>query len=791
LFQRTTKADDLFSSLEFDWILNHLSSLATSPLGAELALQLVPSDDIRWVEERLSQVSELRAILDFDDPFPIHGIKDIRKSLDRASIKGNILSPQELVDIAETLTTARRLKKYFQEKKGKYPQLERLVLKLETFPEVEKVIANVVDFSSLEVKDEATPELARIRRDLSRTQEKLKEKLNSILLRFKNYLQEPIITIREGRMVIPVKEEHRKRVRGFVHDQSASGATLFIEPLETLELNNRIRELEIHQRKEIERILQEITALIGRRIEGIRKDVEILAQIDLIYAKALLSQKLNASEPKLNQENRIEVVNGRHPILLLREDFTQEVVPLNLEVGERFRTLVITGPNAGGKTVALKTVGVLTLMTQCGLHIPADESSQMAIFQNIFADIGDQQSIEKDLSTFSARMEKLRDILEGVNQRSLVLIDEVGAGTDPAEGAALAMSLLEELTQRGCVTIATTHQGALKAFVMGLEGAENGAMEFDQQTLQPTYKFRLGFPGSSYAFEIAQRLGVPKRIIQRSRELTGEKKSRLEDLILELERKARRYDSLLREVEIKRSELEGLVKLYRRKYQELERNEKELRRKALEESKEILARANAAVEAAIREIRTKAASRESIKFAKELLEKQTREIEGELETFIEKKKDSQKIELEVGDRVLWRDFNTVGRVISRPDSSGRVMVEMGNLELRLDASELKKVSSQEGEPTLKRPVRYKIERQISDELNIRGMRADEIEAQIDRFLDKAYLLGLQQVRIIHGKGRGTLRKRVWEYLENHPKVKNKRLGAWGEGDVGVTIVELK
>lgn len=791
MFQKVKKNNDLFFSLEFDWILNQLSSLAVSPLGAELALQLTPSDDIKWVKEKLRQVSELRAILDFDDPFPLQGIKDIRKSLDKASIKGNILPPRELVDIAETLAVARRLKKYFQERKGKYPEFQRLVTQLESFPEVERVIANAIDFSSLEVKDEASPELARIRRDLSRTQEKLKEKLNSILLRFKNYLQEPIITIREGRMVIPVKEEHRKRVKGFVHDQSASGATLFIEPLETLELNNRIRELDIRQRKQIERILQEITALIGRRIEGIRKDVEILAQIDLIYAKALLSQKLNASEPRLNQENRIEVVNGRHPILLLREDFTQEVVPLNLEVGERFRTLVITGPNAGGKTVALKTVGILTLMVQCGLHIPADESSQIAIFQNIFADIGDQQSIEKDLSTFSARMERVRDILEGVNQQSLVLIDEVGTGTDPAEGATLAMSFLEELTQRGCVTIATTHQGDLKAFVMGLEGAENGAMEFDQQTLQPTYKFHLGFPGSSYAFEIAQRLGVPQRIIQRSRELAGEKKNRLEDLILELERKASRYDSLLREVEIKRSELEGLVKLYRRKYQELERNEKDLRRKALEESKQILARANAAVEAAIREIKTKAASRESIKFAKDLLERQRTEVEEELKTFLERKKDPQKIKLEVGDRVLWRSFNTIGRVISKIDSSGKVMVEMGNLELRLDASELERVSSQERKPRLKHAVQYKIERDISDELNIRGMRADEIEAQIDRFLDKAYLLGLQQVRIIHGKGTGTLRKRVWEYLEKHPKVKNKRLGAWGEGDVGVTIVELK
>ncbi len=619
---------DLYSLLEFDKIISLLQEYAISPMAQEEfeSLQFVTSKPA--IEALLTEVSELRSILDHDDPFPLQQIWDVRTDVEKASIEGSYLQVEALIRISQNLTTGWRVRSYLHNRKEQYATLWSISEKINDYKKIEKEFSEKIDFSTSEIKDSASPKLNQIRKEIGRAEQGARKAIDKLFKAYsgKGYLQDDLITLKDGRRAFPVKSQYKNSVKGLVHDQSATGATLFIEPLESIELNNEITQLKVEENREIERILRNLTDLVREDLPGIEQNIAILARFDSIHAKAVFSRNLNCTQPALNENNRIRISNGRHPLLLLHKEKAEDVVPLDLKIEESIRTVVITGPNAGGKTVTLKTVGLFSLMVQSGVPIPADPDSSMPIFESIFVDIGDFQSIEQDLSTFTSHLHKIHTILENATNRSLILVDEIGIGTDPDEGASLAVAFLEELTKRNCLTIVTTHHGALKSFAYETPGVENGSMEFEIETLRPAYKFRMGVPGSSYAIEIANRLGISKSVLDRSRELLGAEKGNLEKLILELEKKAQESQKNAEELKLEKTRLEGLSNLYKQRYESLQENEKKLKEKALEESEQVLANANAALEQAIREVREKQADRTAIAEARQLIKNEKEKV---------------------------------------------------------------------------------------------------------------------------------------------------------------------
>ena len=787
---------NIFATLEFDKILDHLTQLSVSPLGEALILQIQPIAEPDQVKQRLGEVTELKDILDFDDPFPITGLQDIKNELRKSNIAGNFLSTDELIRVVQTLEVARKINAYFYDRAEKYPLLSQAARPIHTFKAIEKDINRCIDASSFEIYDHASPNLNRIRRSIETYEQQIRKKMETIMasLARKGYLQESLLSVRDGRLVLMVKDEHKAKVQGLIHDQSATGSTMFIEPIETLQLNNQIRSLKIDERREIEAILRRLTDMIREQLPEIQHTVAALAQIDFIYAKARFSQEIKGSEPAINQDHRLEIVKGKHPLLALRHDASRPVIPLNLTIGKEFQTLVISGPNAGGKTVALKTIGLLCLMANSGLHIPADPGSDIPVFSNIFAGIGDQQSIENDLSTFSSHVARLRDIVDQVTPADLVLIDEIGSATDPDEGAALAIAILERLTKIACITIVSTHLGALKIFAHETSGVENGSMEFNRETLQPTYNFRVGIPGSSYASEIAKRWGLSDEIIHRAREIVGSKKNRFENLLEDLESRLQKYRSLSEEASIKQTELDGLIKLYQHKYDELSAEEKKLKKRAIEESEQIVQQANKAIELAIKKIKEEQASREAIKAAHELLNQQKEQIRQERKHIekipVQTSPKGKSIEkATVGDEVFWAEYQLSGTILSEPDAEGRVLIQTDGMKVKVPINDLTTASIKK-QKTASADVRVTYEKRHSNELDIRGFRVEAALIEVDKFLDEAILTGLNEVYIIHGKGTGVLMKAVHEFLDRHRRVKSRGFPSWNLGDTGMTVVQL-
>ncbi|HDL19582.1 MAG TPA: endonuclease MutS2, partial [Bacteroidetes bacterium] len=650
-----TEFEELFPALELDKVRQKIASFASCEIGGERILQIRPFHDVSALQLRLQEVARMMELLRYDDPFPIHGIEDIRNVLTQASVEGSTLTVENLISVAKTLAVSQALYRYLGGRRSKYPQLVPYFRKLSSFLEITRDIAKTIDFPTQEIKDNASPELAAIRKSLRQNQGRVRKKLNELVERYKDFLQEPIITIREGRMVIPLRENAKGQVKGFIHDRSASGATLFIEPTAVFEMNNRIREMELEERQEIGKLLLKLTSLIRDQLEPIKESFITLCQLDELYAIGRFGVQWQCAVPKYNPA-ALEIIRGYHPLLLMKYGGREKVVPLDVTLDEKIYQLIITGPNAGGKTVALKTIGLAALMFQCGLPVFAEEQSQFPVFDRIFVDIGDLQSIEQDLSTFSAHVAGIARILTNATDHSLVLLDEIGTGTDPAEGAALAMAFLEKLHERRTKTVVTTHQGALKAFAYKLNRAENASMAFDDKTLKPTYHFRVGIPGSSYAFEIARRLGLPDDVVAEARKLVGASHGKLEKFILELEQKLNHHQQLLAKAEIQKTELAGLTKLYREKYAALQKEEKQLKRKAAEESKAILDRANSVIEAAVREIRAAKADKQSIKSARSRVESVRKEVEKQLAETAVTEKPSGKAP-SVGDTAYWQEMN--------------------------------------------------------------------------------------------------------------------------------------
>ncbi len=780
----------VLKTLEYDKILAMLKERASCCISRELVDTMEPSGDFDTVERELKLTAEAETLFYKTGRSPVDDFPDMRHCLERMHA-ALFLSTGELLGIASCLKAARIAKDILANEVGEESYLYNLAGLLITHRSAEEEINRCI-INEDEIFDGASPALARIRRAMRLANEKVREKLNSMIrsTAYQKYLQEPIITIRNGRFVIPVKQEYRQQVPGLIHDQSSSGATLFIEPSAVVELGNEYKKLLAEEANEIERILTELTAMLAPYADEIREDLNIMGQIDLVFAKAKLSRELNAVMPRLNRNNYVRIVRGRHPLIP-----ADRVVPIDIWIGKDYRSLIITGPNTGGKTVTLKIVGLFALMVQSGIFVPANEGSEFPVFEHIYADIGDEQSIEQSLSTFSSHMKNIVGILDKADENSLVLLDELGAGTDPIEGAALAMSILEELNDRHCICVSTTHYSEIKAFAMTHEGMENASMEFDIDRLCPTYRLYIGIPGKSNAFEISSRLGLPSSIIDKAKSFLKGEDVRFEDIISSAQSQRRIAEEERKMAEEARAELEKLRADAERERKKLDEDRNRLQAKAKEDAKRIVADTKREMEKLIVEIRSikdidRSAADRAIQSARDTL-RATETAVNEKETI--KKEDNTKPPKTVraGDTVNIVTLDQKATVLSAPDSKGEVMVQAGVMKLNVKLKDIRLIEEKKAAAPTSGKVGLGAGKQVGLELDVRGMLVDEANIMVDRYLDDAYNAGLSEVNIIHGKGTGALRAGVQAFLKRHPLVKGYRMGSYGEGDAGVTVVTLK
>ena len=765
--------------LEWDKIKQQVAEFASFSLGKQLILALEPSANFDEVERNLEQTTQALALLWKHGVPPFGGAADIAPILRRAQV-GGILEGEELIRLAAVLECAANIKRYLSDSDHFAAFREQL----STLPELRSEIFRCFDDEG-SIKDNASPQLASIRRKIKNLENRVRDKLDNIIHSSSNQklLQDSIVTIRSGRFVVPVKQEYRSFFPGIVHDQSASGATVFVEPAAVVEINNELRIAHQEEHREIERILREFSSEVVPHVEELKLTLETLAELDLIFAKGKYSRKIQGTAPKLNQNGYVNIKQGRHPLL------TGTVVPIDLWLGDKAFILVITGPNTGGKTVTLKTVGLFAVMTQAGLHIPAEAGSHMAVFDNIFADIGDEQSIEQSLSTFSSHMSNIVKILEQSTSNSLVLLDELGAGTDPTEGAALATALLEHLRLKRVTTIATTHYSELKNFAYANPEVENASVEFDPVTLKPTYRLAIGIPGQSNAFAIARGLGLSDEIVAAARSLLNEERIRIDEIIGEIEADRQESRKAREEAESLRAEYNALKQKYDLLYRDLSERRGELLIQAQKEAAELVKKTREELDLLVGELRRQQnIDLEKIVAAKrqELMEQQKK-----LKTTRPQKPAAEPVKhLKVGEQVRVRSLNQTGHVVELSDNEAQVQV--GIMKVSVSLTDLERANHQ---PQSK--VTHRIRSRglgkssaIKPEIDLRGFTIDEALPAVDKYLDDAFLSSLNQVRIIHGKGTGALRDAVQDQLRSHPHVKSFRLADPNQGGSGVTVVEL-
>lgn len=784
--------------LEYFKIIDILSEHASSSLGKERILALRPITKITKMQEALQETSETIKIILQKGRIPLGGLNDIRPFLKKAKI-GSILSPGELLKIAQVLKTSEEVKSYIKEERNlesPYPITSDIINEIIELPGLTKDIFQAV-ISEEELSDSASPELYRIRRQMHQRNHAIRDKLNQMIhsTHYQKYLQEAIVTLRGDRYVIPVKQEYRGNIPGLIHDQSSSGATLFIEPMSVVEMNNDLKTLRTKEKQEIERILITFTNIIENNYEIIKYNLEALAQLDVMFAKGYYSIDIKGSEPKINQEGRITFKKARHP--LIPED---EVVASDIFLGQSFNTLVITGPNTGGKTVTLKTIGLLCLMAQSGLHIPVKDGSEVAVFEKIFADIGDEQSIEQSLSTFSSHMTNIVEILKNVDRNSLVLFDELGAGTDPTEGAALAMAILDFLYKKDIRTVATTHYSELKEYAISTPEIENASVEFNVETLKPTYVLRIGIPGKSNAFEISKRLGIDDHIIDDAKEYISQESIRFEDVLLDIENKRKQIEQEKLDTKKERIEAETLRKDTQQREAKLKEQKEKILLNAKEEALKIIEEARKESEEIISELRRLQKEQAIFNHNRKLEESRKRlrnfekDIEGDIaKTTIPRTSYTAPKDLKPGDEVLITTLNQKGYVLSPPDEKKEVQVQAGIMKINVHLSNLTKVQEKQSKKIMQKSVQSAKNKSkyISAQLDIRGKTSEEAIMITDKYLDDAYLANLNVVTIIHGKGTGALRESIHTLLKKHVHVKKYRLGAYNEGGQGATIVTIK
>ena len=793
----------VLKTLEYNKIITQLTSYAASTPGKLLCQNLLPMSDYHEIVQAQTETSDALTRVRMKGSLSLSGVRDVRDSLKRLEI-GSALGIPELLSISSLLTVAARAKAYGQhEESEEFPDdsLDSMFRSLEPVTSVNNEIKRCI-LSEDEISDNASPGLHKVRRSMHGINDRIHTQLNSILNSYRSYLQDAVITMRDGRYCLPVKAEYKSQVNGMVHDQSSTGSTLFIEPMAVIQLNNELRTLEIQEQKEIEAVLADLSGQLMPYTEELAIDLQILSHLDFIFAKAALSRHFKCSEPKFNTEGRIHIKDGRHPLL-----DPQKVVPITVWLGTDFDLLMVTGPNTGGKTVSLKTVGLFTLMGQAGLHIPAFEGSELAVFEEVFADIGDEQSIEQSLSTFSAHMTNIVHILNQADSHSLCLFDELCSGTDPTEGAALAIAILNFLHNMKCRTMATTHYSELKIYALSTPGVENACCEFDVATLRPTYRLLIGIPGKSNAFAISKKLGLPDYIIDDAKTHLESEDETFEDVISRLEENRVTIEKERAEIESYKAEIARLKSGLEKKEERFDERKDKMIRKANEEAQQILREAKETADRTIKNINKLAASSgidtKALEAERTKLRDSLKKVEGGLSLKQETKKPHKAINpktLKLGDGVRVLSMNLNGTVSSLPDAQGNVFVQMGILRSKVNISDLELLQENSvsgpglesrkkgsGSSNIKMSKSFG----ISPEINVLGMTVDEAVAQLDKYLDDAYIAHLPQVRIVHGKGTGALRAGIHKHLKRLKYVKEFHLGGFGEGDAGVTIVVFK
>ncbi len=787
-----------FKVLEYEKIRTMLMERASSVRGRELAMELLPSSVFEEVSERLQETAEAVRVFAAAVP-PFGGIRDIRAILRKGKLDA-VLDAGEILDVISTMYAMRGLKRFFKEMEIEAPLLKETAAGIEILGNLERELDNAVDEHGT-MRDEASVELKRIRRELKSSQNRIKERVNAILhdQNYQKYFQDAIVTMRDDRYVIPVKQEYRQQFPGIIHDQSSSGSTLFIEPMSIVDLNNDVKQLMLAEQHEMERILRQLSHEITKHGDILTENAERMGTLDFAFAKAKLARDLQATEPILNESGYTKLVRARHPLIP-----KEKVVPIDIELGRENRMLLVTGPNTGGKTVSMKTLGLMALMAQSGCFLPAASGSEISVYQNVYADIGDEQSIEQSLSTFSAHMKHLVEILSKVEAEDLLLLDELGAGTDPEEGAALAMAILERLLQIRVVTVATTHYSDLKSFAYTNAGIENACVEFDLETLRPTYRLLIGIPGASNAFAISQRLGLSKSLVLRAQQLVKADHAQFEHVINELENEKMMYEQRNADIQERQQHVQQLEKKVTAMKEELSRNKADIIRKAREKSAAMIRR-------------TKRESEEIIEALKEQFDDQgirkrqqaIQEARAQLKNASEKaipgimaqKEFNQRIDLKnlsVGDIVYVTKLDQKGTV--RSLHGKELEIQIGSLRTKVKASICRFVSKGENSHEIPASTSGKVGHSgtmlqktanIQREIDIRGLMVDEAEIQVGKFLDDAVIAGLAQILIIHGKGTGALRKGIHDYLKHHRNVLHFAFADITEGGTGATVVDLK
>ena len=789
-------------TLEYYKIIEQLTEYASCESGKELCRRLVPSTDYEEITTSLRETTDAVTRVRQKGGISFGGVKDIRASLKRLEV-GSSLGIIEILSISSLLSASAKAKAYgrHEDQEISEDSLEEFFRILEPLTPVNNEIKRCI-ISEEEVSDDASPGLHHVRRSMRSINDKIHTQMNSILNSNRSYLQDAVITMRDGRYCLPVKAEHKSQVTGMVHDQSSTGSTLFIEPMAIVKLNNDLRALEIQEQKEIEMILADLSNQLAPYLEELETNFHTLTTLDFIFAKAALAKHCNASEPIFNTKHEIHIKDGRHPLL-----DPKKVVPINIHLGKTFDLLIVTGPNTGGKTVSLKTVGLFTLMGQSGLHIPAFDGSELSVFDEVFADIGDEQSIEQSLSTFSSHMTNIVQILNQADSNSLCLFDELGAGTDPTEGAALAISILSFLHNMKCRTMATTHYSELKVFALTTPGVENACCEFNVETLQPTYRILIGVPGKSNAFAISKKLGLPDYIIDEAKNHLEAKDETFEDLLTHLEENRVTIEKERIQIASYKLEVEQLKARLTQKEERLDESRDKMIKNAREEAQRILRDAKDTADSTIRQINKLAGESgvgKELEAERSRLRNKLQDVDSSLSLKREQKNpkkgiDSKKLKLGDGVKVLSMNLN--GTVNSLPNAKGDLYVQMGILRSLVNISDLELLYddsvSAPSENRAKKAgsgsssTRMSKSFSISPEINLIGMTTDEAIPQLDKYLDDAYLAHLPQVRVVHGRGTGALKNAVHKHLKRLKYVKEFRLGVFGEGDSGVTIVSFK
>lgn len=782
---------NVYDKLEFNKVLKHVAGYAITENGKAILLNSRVLDSLEAIKTQGDYVTEAKEILIKNDIPPLEYLTSLNEVISKSTIEGAVLKSKEILEVLKLAETSRKLHQFLKRD-------EDFNLIRNSFTEnlmVDKVFENHISkvFTDTgDIRDKATAELARIRKDINSKNDQLHKAVNRVLKQLsQSYLvQEEYVTQRDGRIVVPVKAEHKRHVKGFIHSESATGQTVYIEPEETLELNNDILSLGFAEKREIDKILRNLTKLTGGKSYELKLSFRAISEVDAIFAKAKYSMEIIGSFPSIELNKPFEIIKGRHPILVKKLG-RDKTIPLDLKI-DKDNVILITGPNAGGKTVVLKTVGLLTLLVNTGFHIPADPDSNFHHINKILLDIGDEQSIEDDLSTFSSHLSNIKAILEAADEKSLILLDEVGTGTDPAEGSALASAILLKMKDLKAKVLATTHHGNLKIAANDIEGFQNASMEFDTENLAPTYVFNQGIPGSSYAFEVAKRLGYDDEFLNVAKEHLDTNKTKIEEFLLQLEEKSQNLQMKLNDLERENSRLKGLANLYENKVKQLEKQKKDILNKTKEEADQYLKDVNKQIETAIKNIRETKADKEIIKEERKKIEK----IKVDHQQLAKKVEETEEVinkPFEVGDSVKVKNTVTEGVIDELDKAKGKAMIIAGSIKLQVKLSQLEHVKAKKKETVSWAPdASYnKYTPQVqSYRLDIRGKKPEEVDYELIRYLDEAYAANMQKVEILHGKGTGVLKQTVHDILKHNDNVKDYYFAKVEFGGDGITIVEL-